>query len=251
MDPRKQTVSSLLDRSILGPAVAGALKKLDARTMIRNPVMFVTMVGAVTTTAWIIPSPQKAFTTQLAVWLWFTVLFANFAEAVAEGRGKAQAASLRKARKETIARRVRNRHEERVPLAYLLHQAWFAGLEFYVDERVLVPRSPLAELIAARFSPWLAADSVQAVADLGTGSGCIAIAIAAALPQARVDAGPDVSPRVGAGVGTYAPDHEFLRLRRALEDIGVVAVKAAFQLNHRDFSAVQGDGIVVTVRFAR
>ena len=77
--------------------------------------MFVTLVGAVLTTAAIFTSStERAFIAQLAVWLWFTVLFANFAEAVAEGRGKAQADSLRKARKDTMARRLRGQQEERV-----------------------------------------------------------------------------------------------------------------------------------------
>jgi len=107
---------SLFDWNIVRPAIGDSFKKLDPRLMIRNPVMFVTQVGAVLTTIAIITSPtERSFIAQLAVWLWFTVLFANFAEAVAEGRGKAQANSLRKARKDTMARRLRNGREEKIP----------------------------------------------------------------------------------------------------------------------------------------
>ena len=108
----KQT--SLFDPSILGPAALDALKKLHPRHLARNPVMFVVAVGSVLTTVLCVrdavshPAEMAPlwFTLWVTLWLWFTVIFANFAEAVAEGRGKAQASTLRKMRKETSARKL-------------------------------------------------------------------------------------------------------------------------------------------------
>jgi len=87
-----------------------------------------------------------------------------------------------------LAELVNLRIASRRPAAYLVQRAWFAGLEFFVDERVLVPRSPLAEFLAEEGMPWLDPGAVEHVLDLGTGSGCLAVAAAMAFPEAQVDA---------------------------------------------------------------
>src|SRR5450432_3015271 len=99
---------SVWDVNLVRSAAWSSLLKLDPRNMMGNPVMFVVEIGSVITTVLLILRPHEAFrfNLQITLWLWFTVLFANFAEAMAEGRGKAQAETLRRARSETIANRL-------------------------------------------------------------------------------------------------------------------------------------------------
>ena len=104
--------SSIFDPALLVPAIGGAFRKLDPRALAKNPVMFVVEVVAALVTVLFVRdlfagAQNIAFSAQIIAWLWFTVLFANFAEAVAEGRGKAQAASLRKTRVTTEAKRLK------------------------------------------------------------------------------------------------------------------------------------------------
>ena len=132
---KRMPASSLTDPKILGPAVRAAVRKLDPRVLIKNPVMFVVEVVAVLTTILffrdlVSGGADLGFSFQIILWLWFTVLFANFAEAVAEGRGKAQADALRRTRTETQAKRLtgtnRNNHEA------------VAGTDLKVGDMVLV-----------------------------------------------------------------------------------------------------------------
>ncbi len=102
--------------------------------------------------------------------------------------------ALTSSERSLVVRLVNARIRDRRPAPYLINEAWFAGLRFYVDKRVIIPRSPLAELIERGFEPWIDPDRIDRVLDLCTGSGCIAIACAHYLPSASIDA-TDLSPK--------------------------------------------------------
>ncbi|MFD9599707.1 potassium-transporting ATPase subunit KdpB [Streptomyces sp. NPDC059970] len=105
----------LFDPKQLLKSFPDAVRKLDPRVMVKSPVMFVVLIGSVLTTVLAVLDPGDWFGWAIAVWLWLTTIFANLAEAVAEGRGKAQADTLRKAKTDTVARRLTGVNEERVP----------------------------------------------------------------------------------------------------------------------------------------
>ena len=142
----------------------------------------------------------------------------------AEGGG-AYGRPLTARRRARIEELLQRRIDERIPLAYLTHRAFFAGLELYVDERVLVPRSPLAELIVRRFAPWAPRRPIRRILDLGTGSGAIALASAKAFSRARVDA-VDISAAA------------LQVCRRNVRRLGLGKRVAASRSNH--FAAVAG-----------
>jgi ribosomal protein L3 glutamine methyltransferase len=148
-----------------------------------------------------------------AAWLTIHALGFSPAEPMSEPEALVTPAQLA-AVEDLLARRIKSRK----PLAYLLNSAWFYGLEFYVDERVIVPRSPIAELICQEFSPWLAAQPLR-ILDLCTGSACIAIACAHQFENAKVDATDLSGEALAVAAINVAKHKQYDRVRLIQADV--------------------------------
>lgn len=117
---------------------------------------------------------------------------------------------------ETIQDWLKQRVEQRKPIAYITKQAWFMGMPFYVDERVLIPRSPFAEWISYAFEPWLSRDTVKHILEIGTGSGCMAIAAAVVFEEALVDA-VDISEEALSVAARNVQEHQLTSRIRLIQ----------------------------------
>ncbi|MBT8421527.1 MAG: 50S ribosomal protein L3 N(5)-glutamine methyltransferase [Gammaproteobacteria bacterium] len=146
-----------------------------------------------------------------------------------DGDASAYQRAVSDAERAEIRQLTDTRIKTRTPLAYLTGEAWFAGLRFRVDQRVLVPRSPLAELIVPQFSPWVEPGNVRRILEIGTGSGCIAIACAHAFPDAEVVA-TDISADALAVAAANAADHGVTGRLRLVETDHTDGVDGSFDL---------------------